>query len=72
MVGAIADSDEVFQSENNAAFVFMQYVGYLKRDPEPAGYNGWLTYLSTHPGDFPTMVNGFMNSPEYRSRFGQP
>ncbi len=69
---AIADSDQVFQIEYNAAFVFMQYVGYLKRDPEPSGYNGWITYLNTHPGDFRTMVNGFMNSPEYRSRFGQP
>ncbi len=72
VVRAIADSDEVFSIEYNAAFVFMQYAGYLKRDPEAGGYNGWLTYLNTHPGDFRTMVNGFMNSPEYRSRFGQP
>ncbi len=69
---AIADSDEVFLIEFNQAFVFMQYIGYLKSDPEPAGYQGWLVYLNTHPGDFRTMVNGFMNSPEYRSRFGQP
>jgi hypothetical protein len=67
---AIADSDQVFQLEFNQAFVFMQYVGYLRRDPEDAGYNAWLNYLTTHPGDFRTMVNGFMNSAEYRARFG--
>ncbi|HEX8068343.1 MAG TPA: DUF4214 domain-containing protein [Pyrinomonadaceae bacterium] len=67
---AVAESDYVFQFEFNQAFVFMQYVGYLRRDPDTAGYNGWLTYLNTHPGDFRTMVNGFMNSAEYRSRFG--
>ncbi len=72
VVRAIADSDQVFQIEFNPAFVFMQYVGYLRRDPEITGYNAWLTYLNTHPGDFRTMVNGFMNSQEYRSRFGQP
>ncbi|PWT88560.1 MAG: hypothetical protein C5B55_12900, partial [Blastocatellia bacterium] len=67
---AIADSDEVFNVEFNQAFVAMQYFGYLRRAPEPAGYNAWLTYLNTHPTDFRTMVNGFVNSPEYRLRFG--
>ncbi|PWT87578.1 MAG: hypothetical protein C5B55_14560 [Blastocatellia bacterium] len=67
---AIADSDEVFNLEFNQAFVAMQYFGYLRRAPEPAGYNAWLTYLNTHPTDFRTMVNGFMNSAEYRLRFG--
>jgi hypothetical protein len=67
---AIADSDQVFNLEFNQAFVAMQYFGYLRRAPEPAGYNAWLNYLNTHPGDFRTMVNGFMNSLEYRLRFG--
>jgi hypothetical protein len=67
---AIADSDQVFNLEYNQAFVAMQYFGYLRRSPEIAGYNAWLNYLNTHPNDFRTMVNGFMNSPEYRLRFG--
>ena len=67
---AVADSDEVGALEFNRAFVFMQYVGYLRRDPEEFGYNAWLTYLNTHPGELRTMVNGFLNSQEYRSRFG--
>jgi hypothetical protein len=67
---AIADSDQVFSLEFNQAFVAMQYYGYLRRIPEPAGFNGWLDYLNAHPTDSRTMVNGFMNSAEYRLRFG--
>jgi len=67
---AIADSDQVFNLEFNQTFVAMQYYGYLQRTPETQGFNDWLTYLNTHPGDSRTMVNGFVNSLEYRSRFG--
>ncbi len=67
---AIADSDQVFNLEFNQAFVAMQYFGYLRRAPDTAGYNSWLNYLNTHPTDSRTMVNGFMNSTEYRLRFG--
>jgi len=69
---AIADSFEVFQFEFNRAFVAMQYYGYLRRNPEAAGYNAWLDYLNAHPQDFREMVRGFVDSTEYRSRFGQP
>ncbi len=67
---AIADSDQVASLEFNKAFVAMQYYGYLRRTPEQSGFDSWLNYLNTHPGDSRTMVNGFMNSPEYRMRFG--
>ncbi|MDQ6653184.1 MAG: DUF4214 domain-containing protein, partial [Acidobacteriota bacterium] len=67
---AVVQSREVGERESNAAFVSMQYYGYLRRTPEAAGYQAWVNYLSTHPGDFRTMVNGFMNSVEYRLRFG--
>jgi hypothetical protein len=69
---AIVQSNEVEGVEYNGAFVAMQYYGYLRRTPEEKGYNEWLLYLNTHPGDFRMMVNGFMNSTEYRLRFGQP
>jgi len=72
VVRAIADSDEVGAEEFTRAFVAMQYYGYLRRTPETRGYNDWLNYLTTHPGDFRTMVNGFVNSTEYRLRFGTP
>jgi hypothetical protein len=67
---AIVDSHEAVNKELNAAFVYMQYVGYLHRNPEEKGYNEWLTYLNTHPGDYNTMVWGFVDSLEYRRRFG--
>jgi hypothetical protein len=66
---AIADSPEETNKEFNPSFVYMQYVGYLRRDPEAAGFNAWLTYLNAHPTDFREMVRGFMDSMEYRARF---
>jgi hypothetical protein len=68
---AVADSDQVGTAEFNHAFVGMQYYGYLRRTPETGGYNAWLNFLTTHPDDFRTMVNGFMNSQEYKLRFGK-
>jgi hypothetical protein len=66
---AIVESPEEQNKEFNPSFVYMQYVGYLRRDPEEAGYNDWLNYLNTHPGEFNTMVWGFVDSIEYRNRF---
>jgi hypothetical protein len=68
---AIVQSDQVsgnFEAVN--AFVASQYYGYLRRTPDTGGFNGWVTHLSQHPNDFRTMVNGFVNSIEYRLRFG--
>jgi hypothetical protein len=66
---AVVDNGVLFNREFNSAFVEMQYFGYLQRDPEPTGYNNWLTYLNA-TGDFRTMINGFIYSTEYQSRFG--
>jgi hypothetical protein len=57
------------------AFVAMEYFGYLRRDPENAGYDDWVDVLingrGTHPpGDFRHLVFGFIYSEEYRERFG--
>jgi subtilisin family serine protease len=71
VVRAVADSDEVSAAEFERAFVAMQYYGYLRRTPDADGFNGWLNYLRTHPGDFYTMVDGFASSQEYRLRFGR-
>lgn len=64
----IAESTEVYLKYYNQAFVVMQYFGYLKRQPD-ALYLNWITYLDT-TGDYRNMINGFMNSVEYRGRFG--
>jgi hypothetical protein len=71
VVRAIVESDELFNLEFNRAFVAMQYFGYLRRDPDTDGFNAWLNYLNAHPDDFRTMAGGFMNSVEYRLRFGR-
>jgi len=57
----------------NAAFVQMEYFGYLQRDPDPDGYAFWFAKLNLF-NDWRTaeMVRAFIVSPEYRSRFGQP
>ena len=66
---AIADSDQVFFLEFNRAFVAMQYYGYLRRTPDVPGFNSWLSIINTNPNDIRTMINGFLNSSEYRLRF---
>ena len=68
---AIVEHPDVDRKEYNGAFVAMQYFGYLRRDPEQAGYDAWLRVINR--GDsYRVMVDGFVNSTEYRSRFGQP
>jgi hypothetical protein len=65
------------QREGNRAFVFMEYVGYLRRSPNDPpdgnfdGYNFWLTKLNQFNGDFlqAEMVKAFLSSIEYRTAF---
>jgi uncharacterized protein (TIGR03118 family) len=68
----IVDSAQFFNDTPtfSRAYVLSQYFGYLRRDPDQAGFNMWINYLMAHPRDFRTMVNGFVNSVEYRQRFG--
>jgi hypothetical protein len=66
---AIADSPEETNKEFKPSFVYMQYVGYLRREPEAAGFNAWLAYLTANPDDHREMVRGFVDSIEYRNRF---
>lgn len=64
----IAESAEVDAKFFNEAFVVMQYFGYLRRDPD-ALYVNWIQTMN-QSGDYRLMVNGFVNSGEYRNRFG--
>jgi hypothetical protein len=66
-----AIEDEGFkQSVYNASFVQMQYFGYLKRDPEQAGFDFWLNVLNNkEPGNYRGMVCSFITSAEYQQRF---
>jgi uncharacterized protein (TIGR03118 family) len=58
--------------EFNAAFVTMEYFGYLRRDPDTAGFNFWFGKLNSFGGNFfeSEMVKAFISSSEYRQRFG--
>ena len=62
-----------YNQENRRVFVFMEYVGYLRRNPDTAGFVYWLGKLNQFNGDpfQAEMVRSFILSPEYRSRFGQ-
>ena len=67
-------SDEGFaKARFNAAFVMMEYFGYLRRDPDESGYAFWLDKLNQFDGNFERaeMVKAFINSSEYRARFQQ-
>ena len=76
----IADNATLLQREFNRAFVLMQYLGYLRRNPDAApepslnfdGYNFWLNKLNQFNGNFVSaeMVKAFLSSGEYRQRFG--
>jgi CSLREA domain-containing protein len=63
-----------YNQEYRRVFVYMEYVGYLRRNPDAAGFNFWLGKLNLFNGDpfQAEMVRAFILSPEYRSRFGTP
>jgi len=60
------------------AFVLMQYFGYLRRNPNDApdsdfaGLSFWLDKLNAFGGNYVNaeMVKAFIQSTEYRQRFG--
>ena len=78
-VRQLAENAELSRRESNRAFVLMQYFGYLRRDPDAApdanfdGYDFWLGKLEEFGGDYIAagMVRAFINSIEYRQRFGR-
>jgi hypothetical protein len=74
----VAENATLTTNEFNRAFVLMQYLGYLRRnpnDPQDTDYTGddfWLTKLNQFNGNFinAEMVKAFITSIEYRQRFG--
>jgi len=77
VVRAVAEDQDLAGAEKNKAFVLMQYLGYLRRDPNAGqdtdytGYEFWLQKLNSHGGDFHAaeMVRSFIVSGEYLNRF---
>ncbi|MFL6283527.1 MAG: Calx-beta domain-containing protein [Pyrinomonadaceae bacterium] len=76
---AVAENAEFRRRQLSKAFVLMQYFGYLRRAPNATpdttydGYNFWLGKLNQFQGNYinAEMVKAFINSTEYRKRFGQ-
>jgi Tol biopolymer transport system component len=66
---SLVESTEVYDKYYNEAFVVMQYFGYLRRTAD-AQYLTWIQTMNQNGGDYRIMINGFMNSVEYRQRFG--
>ncbi|HET6892651.1 MAG TPA: DUF4214 domain-containing protein [Pyrinomonadaceae bacterium] len=79
VVRSLAGDQSLFDAEFNKAFVLMQYMGYLRRNPDSApdtnfnGWQFWLDKLNQFNGNFvqAEMVKAFITSIEYRQRFGQ-
>ena len=75
----IVEKTSFKQAEFNRAFVYMQYIGYLRRNPTDLpdtnldGFNFWLNKLNQFNGNYiqAEMVKAFIQSLEYRGRFGQ-
>jgi hypothetical protein len=73
-----AENANLYNAEFTRAFVLMQYLGYLRRNPNDpqdmdyTGYDFWLTKLNQFNGNFiqAEMVKAFITSTEYRRRFG--
>jgi hypothetical protein len=76
---AVIEDSDFNAAQFNRAFVLMQYFGYLRRNPNDSpdsnfdGYNFWLSKLNQFGGNFVSaeMVKAFLQSDEYRKRFGQ-
>jgi hypothetical protein len=66
---SLVESGEVYNKYYNEAFVIMQYFGYLRRSAD-ISYLNWIQTMNTNGGDYRQMINGFLNSAEYRNRFG--
>lgn len=70
VVRKLIEYPEFMQAEYNPAFVLAEYFGYLRRDPDPGGYQFWLDVLNNRvPGNYRAMVCAFITSREYQERF---
>lgn len=71
ILGRLAQHEAFSRAQTNSAFVLMEYLGYLGRDPDAAGFSFWLNKLNQFNGDYgrAEMVRAFLSSIEYRNRF---
>src|SRR6185312_162361 len=70
----VSESAAVRDAHYNAAFVEIEYFGYLHRNPDGQGREFWLNVLNDagrngDPGNYRGMVCSFITSTEYQRRF---
>lgn len=66
----LTESTAVRNATYNSAFVLTEYFGYLRRNPDQAGYDFWLNVLNNgDPNNYQGMVCSFITSTEYQRRF---
>jgi hypothetical protein len=66
----VIEISEFKEREFNSAFVLMEYFGYLRRDPDQAGFDFWLNVLNNRePNNYRGMVCSFITSQEFQQRF---
>nr|MBA2734435.1 DUF4214 domain-containing protein [Acidobacteriota bacterium] len=64
----LIESSELYTVYVNEAFIIMNYFGFLRRSAD-ASYLTWIDIFN-HTNDDRVIMNGFLNSAEYRLRFG--
>jgi hypothetical protein len=65
----VMETTEIYAKYVNEAFVVMEYFGFLRRDPD-AFFRDWIEQFN-HSNSYRLVIGGFVNSTEYRIRFGQ-
>jgi hypothetical protein len=65
----LVESAEVNSRFKNEAFVIMNYFGFLRRDAD-AAFANWIQIFNNTDDDR-LIINGFLNSAEFRQRFAQ-
>src|SRR5207247_2587872 len=70
IVHALTEDDDVVRVEYDRALIYMQYFGYLKRDPDAVGVSFWVEKIAKEGGgDYHDIARSFTESSEYRLRF---
>ncbi len=67
---SLLDSEEfqgLFVSQNRVD-ISLLYFDMLQRDPDPGSFSAWVGVLSSG-ASLPSVIDGFLNSPEYRAGF---
>jgi hypothetical protein len=69
----LTEMPETRNANYNSAFVLTEYFGYLRRNPDRAGYDFWLNVLNSSTTRdtevYARMVCSFITSAEYQHRF---